>query len=326
VTCAAALAPLALLASACSGCSPAFRECAPLPAEQLAALPLRLSETGLFADMQTEAPGDGVMMFAPRFELWSDGAAKRRWIALPPGAQIDTTDPDAWSFPAGTRLWKEFTRDGVRVETRLLFKHGPEPGAWTPLAYVWTDAAEAWATPAGLADAAGTQHDVPSAEQCLGCHGGTRGGVLGFSAIQLPEHGARGAIGLADLAGAGRLTKPVAAVEIPGDELARAALGYLHANCSHCHNQRRPERVGLRCFDPRRSFDFELRTGELAEPASTATYRTALGTVLSPGDPGDSNVIQRVRSRDEWWGMPALGTERVDAAGVQLLEAWIRTL
>ena len=44
-----------------------------------------------------------------------DRAAKRRWIQLPEGATIDTSDMDYWQFPVGTKLWKEFVRDGVRV-------------------------------------------------------------------------------------------------------------------------------------------------------------------------------------------------------------------
>ena len=46
-----------------------------------AELPERLSQTGL--------AGEGVRAFEPRFALWSDGAAKRRWIRLPPGTAIN---------------------------------------------------------------------------------------------------------------------------------------------------------------------------------------------------------------------------------------------
>ena len=45
---------------------------------------------------------------------------KRRWISLPPGSAIDASDPDAWAFPVGTRLWKEFSFGGQRVETRYM--------------------------------------------------------------------------------------------------------------------------------------------------------------------------------------------------------------
>ena len=44
------------------------------------------------------------------------------------------------------------------------------------------------------------------------------------------------------------------AVVVPGDALDQEALGYLHANCSHCHNQDRPESDGARCYDPRNDF------------------------------------------------------------------------
>lgn len=69
-----------------------------------------------------------------------------------------------------------------------------------------------------------------------------------------------------------------------------------------------------------------LRTTELATPEATATYRTAIGAVIAPGDPDDSAIVERMRSRSAWWGMPALGTEDVDAHGVARVVAWIDAL
>lgn len=310
----------------CSGCTPSFRECAPPEATLLAALPERLSDTGLYTERGPAQLAAGVEPFAPRFELWSDGAVKRRWILLPPGSRIDTSDPNAWNFPRGTKLWKEFVRDGVRVETRLLFKHGDRPGDWTPMAYLWRDD-DAWAVPEGVENARGTPHDVPSAAQCGGCHRGTKSGVLGFSAIQLPTRSESGALDLETLRASDRLSHGLPeSNRVPGDAPTRAALGYLHANCSHCHNQSRPERRGPRCFDPENDLDFTLRIGELDRPGSTATYRTAVGEVVTPGDPYESSLMVRVGSRDPWWGMPALGTEDVDRGGNRILHAWIDAL
>src|SRR5688572_2248112 len=69
--------------------------------------PSLLSETGLYlSDMTTLGPG--VRPFEPGHELWSDAAEKKRWIALPEGEAIDTSDMDYWDYPIGTRLWKEF--------------------------------------------------------------------------------------------------------------------------------------------------------------------------------------------------------------------------
>ena len=315
-----------VVASLGTSCRPEFRDCAPIPPVVLAQVPDRLSATGLYRDVRSETLAEGVRPFTPRFGSWSDGAAKRRWIYLQPRTQIDTRDPDAWNFPVGTKLWKELARDGVRIETRMLYKHGPQPDAWTPIAYVWSDDGDARARPDGVANARHTGHDVPSAATCVGCHGGTPSGVLGFSAIQLPRRGAAGELDLERLAAAQLVTRPVPSNELPGDATAQAALGYLHANCSHCHNPIRPAHGGPRCFDPERSFSFLLRTGELASTASTATYRTAIGAVISAGDPDGSELLDRMRSRDARSGMPALGSEILDDAGLQLIHAWIAQL
>jgi hypothetical protein len=277
LACAAALAPAA--------CGRHWL-CDEVDDDRVAALPRRLSETGL------DAPG--VTAYTPRFELWSDGASKRRWLWLPPGAQIDTSDMDSWVFPVGTKLWKEFTRDGVRVETRLIEKRGPGDD-WVALAYLWrADQSDADAAPFGAIDAAGTPHDVPASNECVACHGGRRSFVLGYSAIQLSSS------------------------PVPGTETERAALGYLHANCSHCHNRDRPERSGARCFDPRSELDLSLSADGLAAPAVTS--------VVEPGRPEESRLIELVSRRGFGRQMPPLASERVDRNAVLLLERWIRDM
>ena len=70
-------------------------------------LPQRLSDTGLFVRGTTTVRAEHIA-FSPQYPLWSDGTGKRRWISLPPGTSIDASRPDAWEFPVGTRLWKEF--------------------------------------------------------------------------------------------------------------------------------------------------------------------------------------------------------------------------
>src|SRR5262245_59299053 len=109
----------AALTLAGAACQP-FRKCDPVDDAAVSELPERLTQTGLYAAGTTEDIAPDVHFFRPRFELWSDGALKRRFIWLPPGAQVDTSDMDSWQLPVGTKLWKEFTRDDVRVETRLL--------------------------------------------------------------------------------------------------------------------------------------------------------------------------------------------------------------
>jgi hypothetical protein len=318
------VAAVALLVA--GGCQTfeSYRACSELPPAQLAALSARLSETGLYSDVRAGTLAPGVMPYRPMFELWSDGASKRRWIALPPGTRIDTSDMDSWQFPVGTKLWKELARDGVRIETRLLQRIGAGQGDWTTMAYLWNDIdSDATAVPDGVEDARGTSHDVPAANECAGCHGGRPSRVLGFSAIQLA-----GSLTLGELVDRDLLTAPPSAnLQLRAQPEARAALGYLHANCSHCHNQQRPARGGPRCFDPENALDFLLRAGELGDVTQTAAYRSALGEAIKPGDPGGSEVVKRMNGRSRFPpSMPPLASERIDEQGLAVVQAWIRGL
>jgi hypothetical protein len=312
------------LALSASGCG-RYWVCEPTDEARIAILPAALSATGLFADLSTETLGDGVMAFRPAFELWSDGADKRRWIWLPAHTRIDTSDMDSWVFPEGTKLWKEFRRDGVRVETRLIQKIGPGDADWIGLAYLWTeDQGDALPAPFGAIDVLGTPHNVPASGECQGCHGGRKSFVLGFSAIQLSVGAALGDLGLDALVAADLLSDPPEQrFVVPGNSTERAALGYLHANCGHCHNDARPASKGARCFDPDNELRFQLSVSSLSAPADTPTYRSAVGRVVRPGNPDDSRLIDLVSTRGFLRQMPPLASERVDGHAVELLRAWI---
>jgi cytochrome c556 len=200
--------------------------------------PMLLSETGLYMDTVAGVVAPDVLEFEPQFRLWSDGSLKKRWVKLPAGQQINTSNMNFWQYPTDTKLFKEFTRDGVRVETRLLWKRGA--GDWYMMAYKWNaEQTEATAVPDGELDASGTAHDIPSQEDCGTCHGAMRDKALGFTAVSL-AHGAEvPGLTLDDLVTMGVLSNPPAApVATPTDSVARAAMGYLHANCGMCHNQR----------------------------------------------------------------------------------------
>lgn len=300
-------------------------------------LPCLLSETGLYqADMTTLA--DGVHPFTPAFPLWTDAAEKKRWISLPANTKVDTTDMDNWAFPAGTKLWKEFVRDSVRVETRLIEKQ--ESGVWRMVAYQWReDQTEADAIPNGLSNASGTEHDVPNIDACTQCHGGRLDNVLGFSAIQLSHAPINEADAnewtLQRLVDADLLTVPPdRAFEVPGTEIERNFFGYVHGNCSHCHN---PDGSGTE----KTGLDLGLKVSELEGPVSNFTSYTDLvdqpigweggerppATLrVVPGSLEDSALYQRFVTKGEVWSMPPLGTEIVDPAGKEVIEAWIESL
>ena len=89
----------------------------------------------LYANVATKELAAGIRAYAPAVPLWSDNASKGRWISLPPGTTIDRSDPTEWIFPVGTKVWKEFSRDGIRVETRLFQK--VQAGFWVRATYAW---------------------------------------------------------------------------------------------------------------------------------------------------------------------------------------------
>jgi hypothetical protein len=320
-----ACAVVALISGVNGGCSIFFNRCEALPEASLAALPTRISSSGLYADARLTVTSERARSFEPAFPLWSDGAAKRRWITLPAGARIDTSNMDDWVFPEGTRVWKEFSRNGQRLETRLLVKVGPAPRDWAGASYVWLDdGSDALLALDGAEDIAGTDHDAPSAKECPACHAGRNSFVLGFSAIQLAESRANTTISLDSLVREGVLSNPPRQrLAVPGTPTERAALGYLHANCGSCHNQRRPASDGPRCYDPRRKIDFWLQTEQLAAVASTPTYRTVIPDYITPAQPDDSRVISVASQRGIFLHMPPLASEHVDDAGVALLRRWI---
>jgi hypothetical protein len=209
----------------------------------------------------------------------------------------------------------------VRVETRLIARVGAE---WLAQAYVWLDdESDAIAAPAGHLDARGTSHDVPASGECAGCHGGRNSFVLGVSAVQLGYDAPAGDLDLAELHAANALVVPLRdSIALPDDPIAQSALGYLHANCGHCHNSAAPDRP---CLDPD-VHDFWLRIDDLTSVESTATYRSAVGDAIQPGDPGGSSLIRRMSKRSLPGRMPPLGSRVVDDLSVETLRTWISSL
>ena len=290
-----------------------------------------LSATGLYRDLTTKELAADVLPFTPQFPLWSDGAEKHRWVHLPGCAKIDTGDMDTWQVPVGTKIWKEFVFGGARVETRYLHRFGPDPNDFIFQAYQWdVGATDAVAVPRdGIKDANGTLHDIPGEWECAVCHGKAPERVLGLGAIQLSHAGP--GLTITSLGAAGRLTVPSAGFRVPGDATARAALGYLHGNCAHCHNPS-PKAEWFN-----RPFSLKILT-TAATVAQTDAVMTAASVApakfvhpgismrIAPGDPAASAVAYRVSVRGSPDEMPALGSEIVDPAGVAAITAWINAL
>ncbi len=303
------------------------------------AVPDTLSGTGLYADIADQSIAAFVRSFTPQYVLWSDDASKRRWIYLPEcDGVIDASDMNAWSFPVGTRLWKEFSVEGARIETRFIQRTGPGPDDWMFTTYLWnTNETQATRLTDGQVDALGTTFDVPSEATCRRCHGShAKGGgrpsrALGFSALQLAHDDPSG-VTLTRLVADAQLSDApaVSTFGAPGDAVESAALGYLHVNCGSCHNSTR-DRV------PQIDLDLWLDVGT-TDVTQTPAYLTTVGVPntlfnvpsvtarIEPGSFQQSSVWFRMNERGNNAQMPAVGTEVVDAVGNAALQTWIANL
>ena len=170
--------------------------------------PEKLSEYGLFVgNGSTQQPVEGVIPYDLNSPLFSDYAAKYRFIKLPPGASAAYHESEAFEFPEGTVIAKTFAYphdaraaaaaprakeqqaegrqvEGRRlIETRILKRTAK---GWVGLPYIWNDEQ----TEATLDVAGGTvdvewihndgsrrtdNYIIPNTNQCKGCHESTRG-------------------------------------------------------------------------------------------------------------------------------------------------------
>lgn len=296
--------------------------------------PNDLLATGLCVDAACTMISPDVRAFEPRWHLWADGATKRRWIQLPAGTKIDTSNVDYWQFPVGTKLWKEFTLNGVRVETRYLTRIGPNPTDWAYMGYEWNAAqSHAIAQPNGDTNVNGTTHDIPAQATCRGCHTNNATPVLGFSAFQLDYAAPAGNVDLDHAIAAGWLTQnpPGAAsphYPLPGTPTDQAMLGYVHANCGHCHNSdsQLTSHPMLRIESAHADVMTNTRLYQSTVNVVARTPFEGATIIVVPRDAASSVIVKRTTTTDLPHRMPALGIKTVDPTGQTIIRAWIDSL
>ena len=239
------------------------------------------------------------------------------------------------------------TKD-IKVETRLLAKVKDTTGvdAWLKLAYAWDSEQRDARLSAGYENVLGTNHDIPSEEQCVQCHQGKADFVLGFEALQLsggPDADNINAIEerenvwtLPRLQAAGRLSHPLEEQPIiPGPKIARAALGYMHGNCGHCHN---PLGEAFKKDVEHLILTYPLKETTLEE---TPVYRTAVNQptrnftrvpYVVKGAQDDelaiheSAIFVRMNSLLPKNRMPLIDSKEIDYAGLDQIHQWIQSL
>jgi len=304
-------------------------------------LPQHLECTGLYADFASKTVDANALPYTPGLVLWADGATKSRWLYLPPNSQIDDSNLDEWTFPVGTKVWKEFQVSGQRIETRLFTKTGPTSWLWTT--YQWTsDGSDAVRNDTGAQNVVGT-YEIPSHGECDQCHSGRNDKLLGVEAIALALSAAQGAT-LDWLETNGKLTQapPATTASLPEDGTGKAALalGALHIGCGvSCHNEngfaqgnasgywaRLPASAVLSGTAQVTSLDtYTTTVGITPTTASYQTYANQGYQRIYAGDASKSLLVVVTNERGQGQ-MPPIVTHVVDPTSVQELEDWIDAL
>lgn len=300
--------------------------------------PHKLSQTGLFRSLADMQPAAGMIPYDVNVPLWSDDAAKQRFIALPRGAKVRFDPSDQWEFPVGSVLVKTFLLGTHRLETRL-FVHAPQ--GWRGFTYLWNDAQD----DADLLDGAllrkfpvRTSSGVvqqpwyfPSRSDCLACHTPAAGHVLGLNTRQLNRPDPDGVNQLERLARLGLFADPLPAPadqleanpdwtadDASTDALARA---YLDVNCAVCH---RPGGSTGTPLDLRQSTPLS-HANLLGRPPTRGRLAEGRSAIVTPGVPAQSELYLRMNTRGRRQ-MPNLATAVVDSQAVEVIAKWIELM
>ena len=296
--------------------------------------PDKLSKTGCVDPANPKNPASGLVPYTVNAPLWSDGAEKRRWMALPDGATITVQSDGDFDFPIGTVMMKEFSLGGKRIETRLLMRH--DDGGWAGYTYEWLDdESDAVLLPSSKAKTVGSQQwYYPSRSDCTRCHSDAADHTLGPELGQLngdfvyPSTN-RVSNQLHTLEHIGMfgapLGKPVDQIvaypdpygSAPADQRARA---YVHSNCSMCH---RPNGNGGGDLDLRFATAFADMKICNVDP-QRGDLGIAGAKLLVPSAPEKSIVSVRPHALPGANRMPPLASSLVDDKGVSAIDDWIR--
>ena len=300
-----------------------------------------------------QEPNDGVVPYDLTTPLFTDYAAKHRFVWLPDGTRAEYDPRRPFEFPVGTVIVKTFayphdqtdpdSREDM-LETRLLVH---EPDGWVGRPYVWNENdtdAELKLTGATLdvqgVQADGTfgmfQHIVPNANQCKGCHkafddvmapiGPTARNLnKDYAYVDGPANQLVRWAELGILAGAPSdpaLAPRNAVFDDPTDgTLEERARAYLDVNCGHCHNETGPARTSGLFLE----FDETDPThlGRCKQPVAAGRGTGGRSHVVDPGSPDTSILTFRMESVDPEIMMPELGRIRVHDEGVEIVRQWI---
>lgn len=309
----------------------------------------KLSEYRFFVGpLSNQAPNEGVILYEPASQLFTDYAKKKRFIWVPPGSKMNyVADGELFDMPVGTVLIKSFYYDEMLpsgapkiLETRIMIK---KASGWIFGEYVWNESqTEATLNMNGAnipiqwmqeGQQMATTYRIPSETECLICHKDNQAAIpIGLKPQNLNnelDYGSEASNQLVKLIQVGYLHD-----NLPGNILSTVNYldatkslderfrSYLDINCAHCH------RLGSHCdYRPLRlAFSETANTqniGVCVEPEEFID--PTLLYIVSPSNIVRSMMYFRVNSTDENIRMPLLGRSIIHTEGVELIEQWINS-
>ncbi len=313
-------------------------------------LPKVLSGTGIFADTANMQPADFLVPYGVNSPFWSDGAVKKRWVALPKDSKINFSVDGEWKFPEGTVFVKNFslpvddTNPGIlrRLETRLLIRDSS--GGVYGASYKWrADNSDADLVMAGTNETITIKTTTgirkqkwfyPGRQDCLTCHTAVSGGVLGAKTSQLngdyryPDGVNDNQLRVWNHLGwfdqplkeiaISRLPKLVA-LNDPHASLKSKVRSYLDSNCSQCHRPGGAEAF----FDAR--YETPLPQQNIINGPLGNQFGITGARVIVPNNLYKSILFHRIDMVGDNQ-MPPIARNMVDANAVAVFSKWISSL
>ena len=299
-----------------------------------------LSAYGLFADAAAGNPADGVIAYDLVNPLFSDHAAKHRFVFVPGGKAAQYDEEHVFDFPVGTVLVKTFAfapdmrepdTGAYKVETRLLIH---KENGWAAYPYVWNEeGTEAVYAPVGARRAVETispqgaalsiNYSVPNQNQCKTCHqAGPAISPIGPKARNLGHNGqieAWAAAGI--LEGMPEALPTAPSVYDLSQSLDARARAWLDINCAHCH---KPDGSASNSGLVLSSTETDpVKVGIGKRPVAAGRGAGDLFQVIVPGAPDRSILAYRMASAEPGVAMPELGRSVHDPEGLALIREWI---
>lgn len=320
--------------------------------------PPLLSQTHAFTNLATLATASGLVPFDVNAPLWSDGAHKWRWAAIPndgvpygTNEQISFSTNGEWSFPPGSVFVKHFELSTdennpslrKRLETRFIVTD--TNGSVYGLTYKWRDDnSDADLLTNGLTEdiaittTTGTRTQAwyyPSRQDCLICHNSNAKFILGPKTRQLNGNYTYPGTGVTDNQlrtwnhlgmfdpplDENIITNLAATVDVSNTAapLVDRVRSYIDANCAHCH---RPNGVQA-YFDAR--FDTPLTNQAIINGIVENNLGITGAKIVVAANTAKSTMYLRASAVGANQ-MPPLAKNVVDTNAVAVLAAWINSL